>query len=105
MTFLSTEGPDPAHVATPEGPLPAPSGSAGSDNRALYLTGVTPLNRAPGAVTLTARTLTVRLSVADLTCGGVISIKQGTAHRLWVVDHVMEGAGDGCMELTLRPQP
>lgn len=54
-------------------------------------------------ITMTARPLTLRLCAADLVCGGLVSTQQGTAHRLWVVHEVIQGAGDGCVEITLRP--
>lgn len=51
----------------------------------------------------TAPTLTLRLSAADLQRGGVISTADGTWRNLWIVETVSPAAGDGCMELTLKP--
>lgn len=46
----------------------------------------------------------LRLTGQDLRCGAWVSTREGDVQRLWVVEAIMTGAGDGCVELTLRPQ-
>lgn len=47
--------------------------------------------------------LYMRLSLDDLHSGAWISTRQGDTERLWIVQLVTPGAGDGCVELTLAP--
>lgn len=47
--------------------------------------------------------LVVRLPLEDLHSGSWISTREGDAERLWVVQLVTPGAGDGCVELALVP--
>ncbi len=49
--------------------------------------------------------MTIRLVAADVRRGRLVSIDTGNDCRLWVVDQVTEGAGDGCVELTLIASP
>lgn len=46
----------------------------------------------------------IRLSVRDLRCGAWISTREGHVERLWVVEAITTGSGDGCVELTLSPK-
>lgn len=52
-----------------------------------------------------ALAMRMRLCAADLVPGGLVCIEQGSTRRLWVVQSVTEGAGDGCVELSLIPRP
>ena len=45
----------------------------------------------------------LRLPLEDLHCGAWVSTREGNAQRLWVVEAINGGAGDGCIELTLAP--
>lgn len=46
----------------------------------------------------------IRLALQDLHCGAWISIREGHLQRLWVVEAISSGNGDGCVELTLAPK-
>ena len=46
----------------------------------------------------------LRLPEQDLRCGDWISTWEGDLQRLWVVEAINTGAGDGCIELTLAPK-
>jgi hypothetical protein len=56
-------------------------------------------------VAMTARPLILRLNATGLEAGRLISTQQGSACCLWMVESVTDGAGDGCVEVTLRLQP
>jgi len=56
------------------------------------------------AALLTSRPLVLRLNVAGLQAGRLVSTQQGGASCLWMVESVTDGAGDGCVEVTLRAQ-
>lgn len=46
----------------------------------------------------------IRLAIPELRCGAWISTREGQFERLWVVEAISTGAGDGCVELTLVPK-
>jgi hypothetical protein len=46
----------------------------------------------------------IRLAVQDLRCGAWISTREGHLERLWAVEAISTGMGDGCVELTLVPK-
>jgi hypothetical protein len=103
MTQPAPEQTDVARANAPEGALDDATEPYTTDDRAPRFSTVTPLVAPARPGVQAGRTLKIRLSAADLARGGVITIQQGASHHLWVVDDVLEGAGDGCIELTLKP--
>jgi len=97
MTYLSDDGswpqsPAGSGVATP----------AKMNAQHARLRPVAPHRR---TVSMTSRPLILRLNATGLQVGRLISTQQGSACCLWVVESVTDGAGDGCVEVTLRLQP